>query len=140
MLEIYVGKEYEKDSVMINDYFFNRYTFEKVQKDATLFKVAESLMTKWSKETGYLGLHCLSTGCKTVLNVLAFSDRIFSIVECGENALSEVFKIKTGKIQCSYKLLPFEDITNDYRVFYNGVSYTFSCLADLDEWFDKEGI
>ena len=44
----------------------------------------------------------LSTGCKTVLNVIMFPETIFSVAECGENALREILKLKEGNIYLPY--------------------------------------
>lgn len=40
----------------------------------------------------------LSTGCKTVLNVLLYPDQIFSVVGCGQNAFEEILRLNEGKI------------------------------------------
>ncbi len=51
----------------------------------------------------------LSTGCKTALNICSHIDKIFYIGECGENALTEIFKLKEGKAFLTYfsTCLPF---------------------------------
>ena len=37
----------------------------------------------------------LSTGCKTVLNAIHFPDKIFSFIECGGNAISELVRVSS---------------------------------------------
>ena len=44
----------------------------------------------------------LSTGCKTALNVLLNPQQIFSVVECGKNALDAIFTLSEGKIFMPY--------------------------------------
>lgn len=41
---------------------------------------------------------CLSTGCKTVLNILLNPDRCFDTLGCGSNAMFECLKVQNGII------------------------------------------
>lgn len=52
---------------------------------------------KYGKEVN-LDIECLSSGCKAVLNVLLFPDKIFNSIVCGQNAIDELLKLDTGSI------------------------------------------
>lgn len=49
----------------------------------------------------------LSTGCKTVLNVLYFQDKIFCLKECGNNALEILYSFDVGNVYSEYAMIPF---------------------------------
>lgn len=51
-----------------------------------------------TKELGALNKSMLSTGTKTLLNIIAYPDRCFNVVECGINALQFLPKITDGHI------------------------------------------
>jgi len=91
-----------KDSYQpLNDIFFNKeFRFadlterdfgliEKIDNANRLPDDAEQLKTPF----GITDIYNLSTGCKTVLNVLRFPDRIFDCTECGGNALTLLFEL-----------------------------------------------
>ncbi len=49
----------------------------------------------------------LSTGCKTVLNVLYFPDKVFCLKECGNNALEILYNFEQGYVYSNYAMIPF---------------------------------
>ena len=83
-----------------------------------------------------LDIDCLSTGCKTVLNVLYFPDTVFCLKECGENALEILYSLEQGNVYSDYAIIPFdmmpvlaksiskEKIIDDYE--------------ELKEWWSNE--
>ena len=50
----------------------------------------------------------LSTGCKTVLNVLYFPDKVFCLKECGNNALEMLYGFEEGYVYSEYAMIPFD--------------------------------
>lgn len=75
----------DKEYVELNDVFFNPKTVSKIEDKASAIveKIdASKLIGKYkmvSKFNGVtLDIDCLSTGCKTVLNVLYFLDKVFA--------------------------------------------------------------
>ena len=50
----------------------------------------------------------LSTGCKTVLNVLYFPDKVFCLKECGNNALEILYSFDKGNVYSEYAMIPFD--------------------------------
>jgi len=98
MLNIYTKKELlplplEQD---FNETFFQTsMTFDLLNKDD--FNIIEKIdnATLISGEDfrtpfGVTKIENLSTGCKTVLNALHNPDRCFNLVECGDNAVTEL--------------------------------------------------
>jgi hypothetical protein len=73
----------------------------------------------------------LSTGTKTLLNILQYPDYCFDVCECGVNALEELFKINTGNILWSK---PFVWLGEETKcdICMHGVNY-----KDVFELFHK---
>lgn len=58
-----------------------------------------------SKEFGALDKSCLSTGTKTLLNVIQYPNICFSMVEMGMNAIAMLPLIKEGNLYTDNKVL-----------------------------------
>lgn len=133
------GMEY----IELNDIFFNQHTAQKLDDNAR--KIIESidgakLLGKYRIESKFnrvaLDIDCLSTGCKTVLNVLYYPDKVFCMKECGENALEILYALDSGNVYSDYATIPFgmeraavcskvrRQIIDDYET--------------LKEWWDNE--
>lgn len=76
-----------------------------------------------SKSLGALNKCMLSTGTKTLLNVIAHTDKCFDVCECGDNALSILPEIKSGNIYWRIPAVACCNIT-DCDIIYNGKQYT----------------
>jgi hypothetical protein len=73
----------------------------------------------------------LSTGTKTLFNILQNPDVCFNVAECGNNALEFMFKIQNGNILWEYPVVCLKnDISCD--ILYNGQKYSraFDFLRD----------
>ena len=80
----------------------------------------------------------LSTGCKTIINIMVNSDKIVFATECGKNYIKYIYRLKDGKIYTSHFLIPsdrmeFKDkkielIKGDNHIIINGI-------YDLEKWF-----
>lgn len=55
-----------------------------------------------------LDIDKLSAGCKTVLNVMYNSDKVFCLKKCGNNALEVLYSLISGKVYSDYALIPFD--------------------------------
>ena len=55
-----------------------------------------------------MDIDCLSTGCKTVLNILYYPDKVFCIKECGDNALEILYNLDEGSAYSDYAMIPFD--------------------------------
>ena len=95
--------------IMENDNFFIGHTLLR-QDRKTEEILADIDHAKYcSKESFYpensetpLTTDCLSTGCKTLLNIKEFPDLCFSTGECGNNALEEMLHLDHGCVLCDH--------------------------------------
>ena len=118
MLTIYKNKADippDMEYVELNDLFFNKNTAAKLDSKAA--KIIEQidgakLIGKFRMKSKFQGdvldIDCLSTGCKTILNVIYFPDKVFCLKECGENALEILYRQKTGSVYSDYAMIPFD--------------------------------
>ena len=102
-LKIYMDESEIPDNVKFvnyNDLFFNG---ESLRDDKLSERILQSVdQARYSTEMTFIGryesLGNLSTGCKTLLNVLYNPDKCFDVIECGANVLSLLPLIKDGNI------------------------------------------
>lgn len=114
-LNIYTLKEDipgNVDYVRGNDLFFDSYTLKDDDITKTVLMDIDkaeyhSPTTFIGRDTGLgaLNKNLLSTGCKTVLNVIYNPDKCFDVIECGQNALSLIRYIRQGNILWKYPVL-----------------------------------
>lgn len=126
-----------------NDIYFNKYTSELLDDRAAdiIKKIDSSIMiskyTIASKFNGTsLNIDKLSTGCKTVLNVMYNPDVIFDICECGENALDIIYSLPDGRIFCNYPYISFE--MRKVNIFDNDRICVADSYDELKEWWESE--
>ena len=129
--------------VELNDVFFNQNTVSKLDDRAKVIveKIDNSrLIGKYKIESKFNGVtldvDCLSTGCKTVLNVMFFPDKVFCIKECGDNALEVLYKLEDGAVYSDYAVIPFE--MDKVRVFEGERARIISDYEELKEWWENE--
>ena len=67
-----------------------------------------------------LNIDQLSTGCKTVLNVFYYPDKVFCLKECGNNALEAIYGLEKAEVQASGR----KRVIDDYE--------------KLKEWWENE--
>lgn len=103
-----------KEYVELNDIFFNQNTVAKLDERAhpIIEKIdAAKLIDKYKIKSRFddttLNIDKLSVGCKTVLNVLYYPDKVFCLKECGNNALEILYRLSTGSVYSNYALIPF---------------------------------
>lgn len=146
MITIYKNKKNIPDNmdyVELNDVFFNQNTVSKLDDRAKVIveKIDHSrLIGKYKIESKFNGVtldvDCLSTGCKTVLNVMFFPDKVFCIKECGDNALEVLYKLEDGAVYSDYAVIPFE--MDKVRVFEGERARIISDYEELKEWWENE--
>ena len=146
MITIYKDKKdipSDKEYVELNDVFFNQKTVSKIDEKANeiVKKIDDSkLIGKYKIESKFNGvmldIDCLSTGCKTVLNILYFPEYVFCMKECGENALEILYELKAGAVYSDYAAIPF-DMDKVKISDKNGVR-VISDYEELKEWWDNE--
>lgn len=101
--------------IELNDIYFNQNTAHKLddraQKVIGIIDGAK-LISKCKIYSRFndivLDVDKLSTGCKTVLNVLYNPDKVFCLKECGNNALEMLYNLEAGNVYSDYALISFE--------------------------------
>ncbi len=132
-----------EDVIRFNDLYFNKYTSDLLDgraKDIIKRIDQSEMLEKYAIMSRFdgtrLNIDRLSTGCKTVLNIMYNSEKIFDICECGENALEVIYSLDTGKVYCDYPMIAFnmekaQGIDND------GI-HEFDDYEDLRTWWKNE--
>ena len=143
MITIYKDKKdipIHMEYVEWNDLFFNKNTALKL--DGRAAKIIEQIdeakvISKFQIRSKFhetvVDVDCLSTGCKTVLNVLYFPDKVFCIKECGENALDILYGLESGQVYCDYPTISF-DMTQ-VKTVCQGNTSIISNYEELKEWW-----
>lgn len=117
MITVYKRRSIPKSMgfVELNDIFFNKYTAELLDNRAgeIIAQIDNSeMVNKYTIKSRFDGLALnidkISTGCKTVLNILYHPDKVFDIRECGDNALDVIYAMDSGNISCDYPLISFD--------------------------------
>ena len=143
MITIYKSKNQIPSSmelIELNDYFFNKTTADYLDEQAINI-IAEidgaKLLGKYKITSALNGVTLdidkLSSGCKTVLNVLYFPDKIFNIKECGDNALDILYSLAQGNVYSEYPMISFE-MESVNVIDENGVKQ-LNDYEDLREWW-----
>ena len=126
-----------------NDLFFNQNTVSFIDKQAE--KIIEilddsKLISKYKIYSRFdevtLDIDRLSTGCKTVLNVLYHPDKVFCLKECGNNALEIIYHLETGFVFSEYALIPFAMDT--VAAWSRSGKKVISDYEELKEWWSIE--
>lgn len=131
MLTIYtdlaeLNKEGKK-LIRVNDLFFNMETnledseivrrilktIDKAEYNSDLTFIGRT------KSLGALNKNMLSTGTKTLLNILKHPDKCFDVCECGNNALSLLPLIKEGNVYWECPAVSYSG-NGECDIYYNG--------------------
>lgn len=118
MITIFRNKQdipQDVEYVELNDIYFNQSTARKLDDRArkVIGIIDEAkLVSKYKICSKFndivLDVDRLSSGCKTVLNVLYNPDKVFCLKECGNNALEVLYNLEAGNVYSDYALIPFE--------------------------------
>lgn len=146
MITIYKDKKDippDMEYVEWNDLFFNRYTAGKLDIGAAKWikqidgvELAGRYQIRSKFNGTVIDIDCLSTGCKTVLNVLYFPEKVFCIKECGENALEVLYQLEQGAVYSDYAMIPFESVR--VRVVFGKKESILDDYEKLKEWWGNE--
>ena len=129
--------------VELNDLFFNQNTVSLIDERAE--EIIETiddakLIGKYKITSRFndvvLDIDRLSTGCKTVLNVLYYPDKVFCLKECGNNALEVLYGLERGYVCSEYALIPFD--VDSVTVQTKTGKRVISDYEELKEWWDSE--
>ena len=123
MIDIYTEKKASKEWIIQNDLYFNLHTGNEDMSENEINliqQVDEAKLTPDKRiETKYgLGtIRNLSSGCKTLLNIVKHPDKVVSVEECGPNVLNIIFKMDNIKIYMSRPTL--FDIPDNVKIRFN---------------------
>ena len=120
----------DMDYIELNDVFFNQNTASRLDSmaSAIIEKIDDSrLVDKYKVE---------STGCKTILNVQYFPNKVFCMKECGDNALEVLYGLENGAVYSDYAVIPFD--MKEVRVFDKKGKRVISDYEELKEWWNNE--
>lgn len=118
MLRIYLGDidKLKKKYCKFNDAWFDKYTDKIDFEQESVKEIIKSIdhvtyvgnqrIRSKFEENLAISVRELSTGCKTAINVFSFPDTIFSVAECGDNALQVIFNCQEGKIHIPAFVIP----------------------------------
>lgn len=141
MIEIYTEKKNSKDWIIQNDFYFNLNTGneEMTEKDINIIRKADNAILTPDKhiQTKYgLGtIRNLSSGCKTLLNIIKHPDKVVCVEECGPNILKMIFKMDNIKIYMSRP--SFVDVPDDAKIRFNGNDIVTGS-AGYNAWWSRE--
>ena len=141
MIDIYTEKIDSKDWIIKNDLFFNLNTSNEEISDnevALIKQVDDAKLTADKHiETKYgLGtIRNLSSGCKTLLNIVKHPDKVVNVEECGPNVLKIIFTMNNIKIYMSRPSL--FDIPDDVQIRFND-SDIVTGGRGYNAWWGKE--
>ena len=141
MINVYTEKKNLKDWIFQNDLYFNLNTGneEMSQKEIDLIQQVDAAKLTPDKhiETKYgLGtIRNLSSGCKTLLNIVKHPDKVVNVEECGPNVLRIIFTMDNIKIYMSRPTL--FDIPDDAKIRFND-SDIVTGGRGYNTWWSKE--
>jgi hypothetical protein len=141
MIDIYTEKKDSKDWILQNDLYFNLNTGneEMSQSERNLIQQVDEAKLTPDKhiETKYgLGtIRNLSSGCKTLLNIVKHPDKVVCVEECGPNVLKIIFTMDNIKIYMSRPTLA--DIPDNAKIRFND-SDIVTGSKGYNAWWSKE--
>lgn len=141
MIDIYTEKKDSKDWIMQNDLYFNLNTCNEPmsEKEISAIKQADDAILTSDKhiQTKYgLGtIRDLSSGCKTLLNIMKHPEKIVCVEECGPNVLKMIFQMDKIKIYMSRPILV--DVPDDVRIRFNDSDIVVGNKG-YNAWWGKE--
>lgn len=134
---------HDKEYVELNDVFFNQNTAAKLdgRADRIIEEIDGSkLLGRFRIQSRFddavLDVDRLSAGCKTVLNVLYYPDKVFCLKECGNNALELIYGLDSGSVYSDYALIPFD--MDKVIIQTKEGSREVVGYEELREWWDDE--
>ena len=141
MIDIYTEKKKSKDWILQNDLYFNLNTSnEEMQQNEInlIWHVDRAKLTAGKHiETKYgLGtIRNLSSGCKTLLNIIKHPEKVVCVEECGPNVLRIIFAMDNIRIYMSRPTLT--DIPKDAKIRFNDSDIVIGSQG-YNAWWSKE--
>ena len=146
MITIFKNKQdipQNMEYIELNDLFFVQNTVSVIDKQAErIIKCIDGaeLISKYKITSSFnevaLDIDKLSSGCKTLLNVLYYPDKVFCLKECGDNVLELLYGFEKGCVYSEYAMIPF-DMTS-VMVQTKVGNKIISDYEELKEWWSNE--
>ena len=141
MIYIYTERQESENWILQNDWYFNLYTgneeFTEEEK-AIIEKIDHAKITQNKYiETKYgLGtIRNLSSGCKTILNVIKSPQKVVNADECGRNVLDILFSMDSISL---YMTRPERiNIKDDVEICFNNTDIVMG-RNGYEEWWSME--
>lgn len=131
----------EIELVILNDVYFNKNTVELLDERAERIMRdidGASMIGKYRILSRFhdvsLDIDHLSTGCKTVLNVMYNPDKVFCMKECGENALDILYSLEDGQVYSDFPTMSFN--MNKVKAVCQGKYTMIDDYEKLKEWWN----
>ena len=133
----------DMEYIELNDLFFNQKTVSLIDERAKdIINIIDNaeLISKYKIKSGFnnvvLDVDKLSAGCKTVLNVLYYPNKVFCLKECGNNALEQLYNLKNGYVYSEYAIISFD--MESVTVQTQNYKKIISDYEKLKEWWENE--
>lgn len=146
MITIFKNKKdipQDMEYVELNDIYFNQNTASMLDNKAEkiIDIIDESkLISKYKICSKFdditLDIDKLSTGCKTILNVIYNPDKVFCLKECGNNALEILYNLPSGNVYSDYALISFN--MEAVNVQTSSGQKEVRDYEELKEWWSSE--
>ena len=129
--------------VELNDLFFVQNTVSMIDEKAK--NIVENIdgakiVGKYKIMSGFnnvlLDIDKLSAGCKTILNVLYYPDKVFCMKECGDNVLELLYGLENGNVNSDYAMIPIDMQSVIART--KDENKIISDYEELKEWWINE--
>lgn len=143
MITVFKKKKMPYELIQINDVYFNKNTVNLL--DDRAYKIAKlidkvELIDNYKMMSRFDGTVMntdrLSSGCKTVLNIIYNTDKVFDIRECGDNALDIIFTLEKGNVYCDYPMISFD--MSEVKIFDKNTTRIIGDYDELKEWWYNE--
>lgn len=141
MIDLYTEKKESKDWILQNDLYFNLNTGNEEMSDVekNLIKLVDDATLTSDKhiETRYgLGtIRNLSSGCKTLLNIVKHPEKVVCVEECGPNVLKLIFEMDNIKIYMSRP--SFVEIPENAQIRFNDSEIVTGSIG-YQTWWSNE--
>lgn len=146
MIVIYKSKTdipKNQELIILNDVYFNKNTVELLDeraKDIIQTIDGAVMVGKYRIESRFhnvvLDIDKLSTGCKTILNVMYNPDKVFCMKECGENALDILYSLSAGQVYSDFPTISFH--MDQVKAVSRGKTILINDYEKLKEWWIDE--
>ena len=128
MINIYTNKTDSSDWIIQNDLYFNLNTSNEKMSQSEIDLIQQ---TKYGLGT----IRNLSSGCKTLLNIVKYPDKVVNVEECGPNVLRIIFTMDNIKIYMSRPKL--FDMPDEAKMRFND-SDIVTGSRGYNAWWSRE--